>query len=269
MSLRARLARAVLLFMLALGGATGAGASSWSTDVTDIWWNPDESGWGINFVQTGSFVFATLFVYASDGKPVWIAGQLRGAEEPETIRFTGPLSYSTGPFFGGSFDPALVTRREAGTMTLVLDTVSTGQLSYTLDGVTVTKRISRQPLTHDDYAGEYRASFTYTTGACTDASKNVTRTVTGAMSIRTQADVTTATIPMSDASTCTIHGSYAQAGRTGSISGTYACTGGASGAAQMFQMTGEPWMFMAYVDFYNGSDGCATQGELVGLKPRP
>ncbi len=33
-----------------------------TTDVSDLWWNPSESGWGMQLVQEGNFVFATVFV---------------------------------------------------------------------------------------------------------------------------------------------------------------------------------------------------------------
>ena len=38
---------------------------------TDLWWNADESGWGINFNHQGQTLFATLFTYGADGQPDW------------------------------------------------------------------------------------------------------------------------------------------------------------------------------------------------------
>jgi hypothetical protein len=42
------------------GSVRGAGLS---IDQSDLWWNPAESGWGIQFVHTGSAIFATMYVY--------------------------------------------------------------------------------------------------------------------------------------------------------------------------------------------------------------
>ena len=32
-------------------------------DITDLWWNPAESGWGMNVIQQGDTSFVTMFVY--------------------------------------------------------------------------------------------------------------------------------------------------------------------------------------------------------------
>src|SRR3954469_24052414 len=37
-----------------------------------LWWNPAESGWGLNTTHQGNILFATLFVYAGDGQPLWL-----------------------------------------------------------------------------------------------------------------------------------------------------------------------------------------------------
>ena len=34
-----------------------------------LWWNPDQSGWGINFAHQGDIIFATWFTYDAAGKP--------------------------------------------------------------------------------------------------------------------------------------------------------------------------------------------------------
>ena len=39
------------------------------TDVSDVWWNAGESGWGLQLVQNDTVVFATVYLYAADGRP--------------------------------------------------------------------------------------------------------------------------------------------------------------------------------------------------------
>ena len=56
------------------------------TDLTDLWWNPTESGWGLQMVNTGTFIYATIYVYGPDGKPVWFAGGLNSAGRLEMER---------------------------------------------------------------------------------------------------------------------------------------------------------------------------------------
>ena len=42
-----------------------------ATDYTDIWWNPAESGWGVNIVRSNTFIFATFFGYGPGNVPAW------------------------------------------------------------------------------------------------------------------------------------------------------------------------------------------------------
>jgi hypothetical protein len=43
--------------------AAPARATAFTTDQSDLWWDPAESGWGIQFVHRGSVMFATIFIY--------------------------------------------------------------------------------------------------------------------------------------------------------------------------------------------------------------
>ena len=59
----------VALVLLATPAARAA-------DYTDLWWNPAESGWGVNVVQSDTFMFLTFFIYGQDGKPTWYSASL-------------------------------------------------------------------------------------------------------------------------------------------------------------------------------------------------
>jgi hypothetical protein len=54
----------------------------------------------------------------------------------------------------------------------------------------------------------------------------------------------------------------------GQISGTFSCSNGESGNGLMFQMTNQPFTFMARVTLQNPETGCSLSGEVVGLLPR-
>ncbi|HUQ27073.1 MAG TPA: hypothetical protein VM051_00680 [Usitatibacter sp.] len=109
-------------------------------DATGLWIKPDESGWGVSVYHQGDTLFASLFVYGPDGQPRWYTASAMTAGPTS---YTGPLTEATGPYFGaGSFNPAAVTRRTVGTMSMALD--STGaNLSYSVDGTQVSKRVIR------------------------------------------------------------------------------------------------------------------------------
>ena len=112
---------------------------------TDLWWGgQSESGWGLNVNHQGNILFATLFTYDATGAPLWLV--LSNGALQSDGSFTGDLYRTTGPAFNAS--PWVGTNTVAtrvGTMTLAFPTTTTGTLSYTVNGISVTKAIVRQP----------------------------------------------------------------------------------------------------------------------------
>lgn len=112
---------------------------------TDLWWNPQESGWGLNIMQHGSgIIFATWFVYGSDGRATWYVvpeGQWFSPSE-----YRGPVYRTTGPSFDGPFNPATVTRTLVGSVIFGFDRYSTNSMTafFTIDGAMTTKQLQRQ-----------------------------------------------------------------------------------------------------------------------------
>jgi hypothetical protein len=114
---------------------------SYQDNVTDLWWNPNESGWGLNLTQQEDTVFATLFTYGADGRGLWLV-MPDGAMSLDGV-VTGTLYRTRGPRFDASPWSA-IQATAAGTMTIGLDAGNSASLNYTLDGVTVNKTIIRQ-----------------------------------------------------------------------------------------------------------------------------
>ena len=115
---------------------------SYATNFQDLWWNPAEPGWGINFAHQGDTLFATLFTYRADGRGAWFV-MSNGVRQAGTSSFTGTLYRTTGPAFD-AVPWSAVTATPAGTMTATFAAGNIGTLSYTLDGVSVSKPIQRQ-----------------------------------------------------------------------------------------------------------------------------
>ena len=110
----------------------------------DLWWNAAESGWGLNLAHQGDVLFGTLFTYADHGRGMWVVmsdGRLQADGS-----YLGDLYRTTGsPFNAQPYVrtlPADITR--VGTMRLSFTSGESGTLAYTLDGIAVTKAISRQ-----------------------------------------------------------------------------------------------------------------------------
>jgi hypothetical protein len=111
---------------------------------TDHWWNSLESGWGLSIMQHPSDrLFAVWFVYNQTGQPVWYTLQ-PGTWTAPTI-YTGPVYKTTGPYYGGPFDPRQVGITQVGTATLSFTDSNSGTFSYTVEGVTGSKPITRLP----------------------------------------------------------------------------------------------------------------------------
>jgi hypothetical protein len=122
-------------------------------NLTDLWWTPEESGWGINMIQHGSgIIFATWFVYGADGKATWyvipdgrwIAGGL--SYVGNIYRTTGPEFCPQGQACRG-FDPAAVTRTLVGqgTISIGASNFDRASITMTIDGTTITRTVRRQP----------------------------------------------------------------------------------------------------------------------------
>ncbi len=67
-------------------------------DVTDLWWNPGESGWGMNLTQHPSGqVFGVWYTYAADSGPLWLV--MTGGAWVTSRTFTGALYRTSGPAY--------------------------------------------------------------------------------------------------------------------------------------------------------------------------
>jgi murein DD-endopeptidase MepM/ murein hydrolase activator NlpD len=119
-----------------------AGSRASLTNFQDLWWNPAESGWGINLAHQGEILFATWFTYGTGGRGQWLVGpEVR--REP-TGEYRGRLYRTTGrPFnlINGAFTTA---NADVGTVTLTFSDGEHARLDYTLDGIAQSKDITRQ-----------------------------------------------------------------------------------------------------------------------------
>jgi hypothetical protein len=112
-----------------------------ATNYQDLWWNPNESGWGVNVTHQGSVMFATLFTYNPNGQGTWYV--LARAERGANGSYSGTLYRTRGPVFN-AVPWVAAAPTEVGTMTFTFTNGSTGTLTYSIDGVQVTKAIQRQ-----------------------------------------------------------------------------------------------------------------------------
>ncbi|HEX7557972.1 MAG TPA: trypsin-like peptidase domain-containing protein, partial [Usitatibacter sp.] len=115
-------------------------------DYTDLWFNPNESGWGLNIVQHPTRnLFAVWFTYDANASPRWfvITG---GTWNTATNTFTAPIYQTSGPAAStATFNASLVKVTPVGNATITFTDASNGTLAYTVNGVLGSKAITRQP----------------------------------------------------------------------------------------------------------------------------
>jgi len=129
---------------------------------SDLWWNPKESGWGVNVVQQLETAFVTLFVYDADGRPTWYvapAASVYAYAAGGLPQFRGALYRTRGPWHGGPFDPKRVEVAPAGEVYLEVLEKNRMRVYYTADGVAVSKEVVRQTWDQPVVAGNYVGQF--------------------------------------------------------------------------------------------------------------
>ncbi len=239
-------------------------ATSFSTDQSDLWWVPTESGWGMQLVQRGSVIFATVFVYNNVGVPYWFYAVLNNV--PGTPAWTGQASANMGPYYGAAaFDPGAVTAAAIGNLTWTSTSVNNGRLDYTAFGVTVSKNMTRQTLVLDNFTGVYGGGVHQVATACSNPLNNGTNDVfTGFQIIQTGTAINITS--QSATLICTYTGTYAQSGQMGNSVGSYSCNNGDGGTFAFIEsqvtISGFSSRFLTNSTMF----GCQTTGNVAGVR---
>jgi hypothetical protein len=202
-----------------------APATTSVTDYEDIWYNApaeSESGWGVNIAQQGEVLFATLFVYGSDNTPRWYAATLQGVGD--NVTFRGDLFIvGTGTFFAVPW-AGISNIQTVGTMTFAFTSASTGTMTYTVNGATVTKSIVRQSWGSDVLSGTYMGGVS---GAGSTCGGNGRVRVPGTLTVTHTPPTIAMTLSFNvtpNSGVCSYQGTYSQTGNVGTIGGgSYHC----------------------------------------------
>lgn len=213
-------------------------ANTYTTDLSDLWWNENESGWGVNVNHQREVVFLTFFIYGADGRGSWYTGQATntGQDSRGALIFTGGMYEFSGPANGTPFKSTSVVGRNAGTMTFTafLDSAT---LTYTIDGVSVNKFVTRQTFRNNDLSGEYMGAIKRNQSGCLNTTANGDINSSVEFTVTNTATTFSMTLRKPVGGTCTYTGNYVQTGRLGRSTGTYTCTEGAArGAYDFFEL---------------------------------
>ena len=220
---------------------------------SDLWFPANEPGWGVNILEQADTIFATLFVYDAQGRPRWYsASNLKriGSSFDQQVSYIGSLQESTGPYFGTSFNPAAVTRRDVGTMSFKVQADGSAVLTYGVDGVGVSKVVQRYAFRKNAMAGTYLGH-------------RVVQTMTDPVTI-TITDDGTFTMDMSDSGndgSCRYTAPMAQIGEQRRMEGQYACSKGRAGHWVLYNVI---VTFDGFTASFDGNDW--TRGHVEGVR---
>lgn len=140
-----------------------------AVDYTDIWYLPEESGWGVNLVQSNQFIFATFFVYGSNNQPFWYTAHLT---RQDNGTWTGPVYQTQGTYFGNTWNTNNNTVTQVGTATFTPTSAIAGTLAYSVNGTSVSKSIVRQTLTAIPLGGKYSGAVLSIFSNCVNPNNN-------------------------------------------------------------------------------------------------
>lgn len=194
----------------------------------DLWWNPLEDGWGLQIVQQADTLFLTWFIYNSTGQPTWVVsdGVARVSSSPPNVVYRGRVVAATGTFFGAPIWSGITPRVVGTDVTLSFTGARAGTITYTVDGVTVSKPITRQNLVPINIAGTYQGGIYRAATGCSNANNNGTRLGDPTTFSVTHTAATNALEILEIGGTsCRFTGTFVQFGSSFEGSGGYTCMG--------------------------------------------
>lgn len=221
-------------------GLLGVSLHASALNLSDLWWNPQQPGTGMQVVQQGETAFVTLFTYGPNGEPFWVvAPDARVYAYDATGRpaFRGTLYRTRGSAFSAPFDPAESRVIPVGELYLTSNGDNRLAVEYTINNVSLTRSLERQtfalPGAAANYAGSFKLRMTAQPGGpyygtreynadfllhIDDANQGVMRVADNVLGI------------------CDYRGPYVQSGRYGSFAGNYSCQSGESGTFEVARL---------------------------------
>lgn len=253
------------ILIAAMSFCASAFANTYTSDLSDLWWNENEAGWGVNVNHQREVVFLTFFVYGGDGRGTWYTGQAShtGQDSRGALIFTGGMYTFSGPSNGTPFNPASVKGRSAGTVTFTafLDNAT---LTYTIDGVVVNKVVTRQTFRNNDLSGAYMGAIKHYQSACVAPYINGEFNTSVEFNVTNTANTLAMTVRKPDGNICSYTGDYTQTGRLGRSQGSFTCTGGLTGTYDAFELEANVSGFLGR--FFENGNLCDAAGRFAAMR---
>src|ERR1022692_3088622 len=161
------------------------------------------------------------------------------------MNWAGDLMQMSGPWFGTQpFNPAAVGVNKVGSLSFIPTSVTDGMLSYSINGVSVSKHIERMTLRYDDYSGNYIGMLAYAAEGCPNPGDRGLFNNLNEFSIAECGSPLVMVFPhQGTVAMCSATGAYGQDGQFGNTTQvTGSCTdgSGAAGVKSYYQMNVTP-----------------------------
>ena len=238
----------------------------------DLWWNPNESGWGINISHQGDVMFASWFIYDANRQPTWIF--LSRADRSGALgnTFTGDIFQTTGtPFAVVPFVPLQSTNiTKVGTATMIFSDARTGSLTYSINGAQVVKQITRQTISPFNLTGSYFGGLKRDNigTPCVNAALNGSVLNQAIYSVSHTAATGALTITEVGGTSCTFSGNTQVFGSIMEGTGNFTCAAeGFVGTWTMREGRPSPNAFSALLTLRPSGDSCTLTATIGGLRP--
>lgn len=145
-----------------------SGLSHATNNYQDWWWNPAQSGMGLNVGQQNDSVFVAWFNYGDDTKASFLT--MGGVLSGNTL--TGTLYRGTGPVPGPNYNPALVKQVAVGTATLTFNSNTDATLNYSYDNKSGSMALQRFSFASPNLNQTWTVVQTYTKNNCANPRLN-------------------------------------------------------------------------------------------------
>ena len=111
----------------------------------DMWWGGTaQNGWGVAINQQYRTLFSVWYTYDPSGRTVWYV--VPGGAWTAANTFSGTAYRTTSSaWLGAPYNPGALQLNPVGAITFTFHDRDNATMTYTVDGVSQSKAITRQP----------------------------------------------------------------------------------------------------------------------------
>ena len=254
--------------LLTLVFCLASGLSHATNNYQDWWWNPSQSGMGLNVGQQNDTIFVAWFNYGDDSKASFLTmgGVLNGNA------LSGTLYRGTGPAPGPNYNPAVVKQAAVGTATLTFNSNTDATLTYSYDNKSGSMALQRFSFASPNLNQTWKAIDSLVLSGCANSSLNGELTATAIHKVQqgTGSNFTITTTQLDGSNMCVSSMTGQPAGSRFSATGKIVCEDGFSANVNIDDMNIQSdYLNLSYTfSEMQGSSNlrsCVRKGNMAGV----